>query len=159
MPGASQALGTPRYTLTIADGRLYARMGSPITNPPQQPGVTVAAGSIVCLDLRAEGKLLWRVAAEEGWAFDGAPVVGGAEALRHHAPRRHSPAGPRRLLRHDDRPHALAAVRLCGGNARPRHARGMHAQLADAGRRHDLREYEPRRGRRRWPSRRAASTG
>ena len=78
MPGPGEALGTPRYTLTIADGRLYARMGSPITNPPQQPGVSVAAGSIVCLDLRAEGKLLWKVAAEEGWAFDGAPVVAGA---------------------------------------------------------------------------------
>ena len=78
MPGPGEALGTPRYTLTIADGRLYARMGSPITNPPQQPGVSVAAGSIVCLDLRAEGKLLWRVAAEEGWAFDGAPLVAGA---------------------------------------------------------------------------------
>ena len=78
MPGLGEVLGTPRYTLTIADGRLYARMGSPITNPPQQPGVSVAAGSIVCLDLRAEGKLLWKVAAEEGWAFDGAPVVAGA---------------------------------------------------------------------------------
>ncbi len=78
MPGPGEALGTPRYTLTIADGRLYARMGSPITNPPQQPGVSVAGGSIVCLDLRAEGKLLWKVAAEEGWAFDGAPLVAGA---------------------------------------------------------------------------------
>ncbi|MGA2256968.1 MAG: PQQ-binding-like beta-propeller repeat protein, partial [Thermoguttaceae bacterium] len=78
MPGLGESLGAPRYTLTVADGRLYARMGSPITNPPQQPGVTVAAGSVVCLDLRAEGKLLWKVAAEEGWAFDGAPVVAGA---------------------------------------------------------------------------------
>ena len=26
----------------------------------------------------AEGKLLWKVAAEEGWAFDGAPLVAGA---------------------------------------------------------------------------------
>jgi outer membrane protein assembly factor BamB len=78
MPGPGDALGTPRYTLTIADDRLYARMGSPITNPPQQPGVSVASGNLVCLDLRAEGKLLWRVAAEEGWAFDGAPVVAAA---------------------------------------------------------------------------------
>ena len=78
MPGPGEALGTPRYSLTVADGRLYARMGLPITNPPQQPGVAVAAGSIVCLDLRAEGKLLWKVAAEEGWAFDGAPAVAGA---------------------------------------------------------------------------------
>jgi outer membrane protein assembly factor BamB len=78
MPGLGEALGTPRFTLTIADGRLYARMGLPITNPSQQPGVSIAAGCIVCLDLRAEGKLLWRVPAEEGWAFDGTPVVAGA---------------------------------------------------------------------------------
>jgi len=76
--GPSESLGTPRYTLMIADGRLYARMGPPITNPPQQPGPSVAAGSLVCLDLRAEGKLLWTVPADEGWAFDGAPVVAGA---------------------------------------------------------------------------------
>ena len=62
--GSGQPFGTPRFTLTIADGRLYARMGSPITNPPQQPAVPVAAGSIVCLDLHAEGKLLWQVPAE-----------------------------------------------------------------------------------------------
>jgi len=79
MPGPGEVLGTPRYTLTIADGRLYARIGSPITNPLQQPGMSVAAGSIVCLDLRAEGKLLWNVPADEGWAFDGAPVVAGAK--------------------------------------------------------------------------------
>ena len=79
MPGPGEALGTPRYSLTIADGRLYARMGSPITKPPPQPGVSVAAGNILCLDLRAEGKLLWKVAAEDGWAFDGAPLVAGAK--------------------------------------------------------------------------------
>jgi outer membrane protein assembly factor BamB len=77
-PGPGEAFGTPRYTLTIADGRLYARMGSPITNPPPQPGVSVAAGSVVCLDLGAEGKLLWKVPADESWAFDGAPLVAGA---------------------------------------------------------------------------------
>ena len=78
LPGPGDRFGTPRFTLTIADGRLYARMGSPISNSPQQPTVPVAAGSIVCLDLHAEGKLLWQVPAEEGWAFDGAPVVAGA---------------------------------------------------------------------------------
>jgi outer membrane protein assembly factor BamB len=86
LPGSTQLFGTPRYTLTIADGRLYARLGTPITNPPQQAGVTLAGGSILCMDLAAEGKLLWRADAEEGWAFDGAPVVEGARmfvAMRH----------------------------------------------------------------------------
>ena len=79
--GVGEAFGTPRYTLTIAEGRLYARMGPPITNPPPQPGMSVAASSMVCLDLRAEGKLLWKAAAEEGWAFDGAPLVAGVRLL------------------------------------------------------------------------------
>ena len=85
-PGAGPVFGAPRYTLTIADGRLYARLGTPVTNSPQQPGVASSGGSIVCMDLRAEGKLLWRAAAEEGWAFDGVPVVAGARmfvVMRH----------------------------------------------------------------------------
>ena len=121
-------------------------MGSPITNPPQQPGVSVAAGSIVCLDLRAEGKLLVEGRRRRRLGLRRGPGRRRRQALRHHAPQRHPPAGPRGLLRHDDRPDALAAVRLCGRNAGPRHARGVHAHLADAGRRHDLREHEPRRG-------------
>jgi outer membrane protein assembly factor BamB len=86
VPGSSQLFGTPRYTLTIADGRLYARLGTPVTNPSQQAGAAAAGGSILCMDLRAEGKLLWRADAEEGWAFDGAPVVDGGQlfvAMRH----------------------------------------------------------------------------
>ena len=79
-PALGETLGVPRFTLTIADGRLYARIGSPVTSSPQ-PGVSQSAGSIVCLDLRAEGKLLWRINAEEGWAFDGAPVAAGAKLL------------------------------------------------------------------------------
>ncbi len=34
--------------------------------------------------------------------------------VRGHAPRRHPPAGARRLFRHDDGPHALAAIYLRG---------------------------------------------
>jgi outer membrane protein assembly factor BamB len=86
MSGAGPVFGTPRYSLTIADGRLYARMGTPITNPPQQPGIASSGGSIVCMDLRAEGKLLWRASPEDGWAFDGVPVVAGARmfvVMRH----------------------------------------------------------------------------
>jgi outer membrane protein assembly factor BamB len=78
LPGAGSVFGTPRYTLTIADGRLYARMGTPVTSFPQQPGAVSSGDGIVCVDLRAEGKLLWRATAEEGWAFDGTPVVAGA---------------------------------------------------------------------------------
>ncbi len=76
-PDKFQTYGGRRYTLTIADGRLYARTGAPVTNPQQQPGTTLSGGNILCFDLRAEGKLLWRAKAEDGWAFDGAPVVDG----------------------------------------------------------------------------------
>jgi outer membrane protein assembly factor BamB len=75
--GVDQTFGAQRFTLTIADGRLYARLGAPMTNPPQQAAATFPGGSILCFDLRAEAKLLWRANAEEGWAFDGTPIVDG----------------------------------------------------------------------------------
>jgi outer membrane protein assembly factor BamB len=78
MPGAAESLATPRYTLTIADRRLYARIGSPFTGLAQLPGASAASDGLVCLDLQAEGKQLWQTPKEEGWAFDGAPVAAGA---------------------------------------------------------------------------------
>ena len=63
--------------MTIRDGRLYARMGSAVTSQPQQASSPTAVGSLVCLDLEAEGKLLWKAAPDEGWAFEGAPLVEG----------------------------------------------------------------------------------
>jgi outer membrane protein assembly factor BamB len=74
----ADTLGTARFTMTIADGRLYARMGSAVTSQPQrQPAGPTVPGSLVALDLQAEGKLLWKVTPEEGWALEGAPVVQG----------------------------------------------------------------------------------
>ncbi len=78
VPVPSESLGVPRFTQTVADGRLYVRIGSPATNPPQQLGASSPAGSLLCFDLRAEGKLVMKLAPEEGWAFEGAPVVNGA---------------------------------------------------------------------------------
>jgi hypothetical protein len=34
-------------------------------------------GYLVCLDLKAEGRLMWKIAPEEGWAFEGSPVADG----------------------------------------------------------------------------------
>jgi outer membrane protein assembly factor BamB len=76
LPSTGDRFGTPRFTLAVADGRIYARMGLPITN--SLPGAPAAGDSIVCLDIRGEGKQLWSVRPEEGWAFDGTPVVAGA---------------------------------------------------------------------------------
>jgi outer membrane protein assembly factor BamB len=72
-------LGVARFTLTACDGRLYARMGSALTASSQHAAAPVVASGLVCLDLQAEGKLLWKAAAEEGWAFEGAPLVRGAQ--------------------------------------------------------------------------------
>jgi outer membrane protein assembly factor BamB len=68
-------LGAARFTMTVCDGRLYACMGSAVTSQPQQASAPVVPGSLVCLDLEAQGKLLWKVEPEEGWAFEGAPLV------------------------------------------------------------------------------------
>ena len=74
--------GTPQYTMTIHDGRLYARMGVPITRVARRE--FRAPNEIIGLDVaRGEGKLVFHVAAgslgpqDEAWSFDGAPVVAG----------------------------------------------------------------------------------
>ncbi|MGE3314923.1 MAG: tol-pal system YbgF family protein, partial [Planctomycetaceae bacterium] len=71
-------IGVPQYTMTVAEGRLYARMGSPVTGRSAQE-LRPQENHLVCLDLaEGEGKLVWRTDAGEklsGWAFEGSPVV------------------------------------------------------------------------------------
>jgi outer membrane protein assembly factor BamB len=71
----SDMLGTPRYTMTVFQNKLFARMGSPITAQPQESSALFQPGCLVCLDLSAEGRLLWKAEPEEGFAFEGSPVV------------------------------------------------------------------------------------
>ena len=71
----SNTLGTPRFTSTVFGGKLFAYMGSGITSLPQGQTSAIRPGYLVCLDLAAEGRLLWKIAPEEGWAFDGSPVA------------------------------------------------------------------------------------
>lgn len=80
-PSAATGIGTPRYTLTVADGRLYARMGSQVTSHPQGAGSAGASGYLVCLDLKSQGRLLWRIVPEDEWAFEGAPLVRGDDVF------------------------------------------------------------------------------
>jgi len=76
------SLGAPRFTMTVSGQRLYARMGSPVTiygNEMQRRG---GPGYLVCLDLRAEGRLIWKLfpqfTPDDGkWAFEGSPVCDG----------------------------------------------------------------------------------
>ncbi len=72
-------IGLPRFTMTVADGRLYARMGS------VQPYTNERSGLLVCLDLaHGEGKPVWETFASTiepetgGWNFEGSPLVVGS---------------------------------------------------------------------------------
>ncbi len=57
---------SPR-TLTVQGGRLFCSMRSP-----------VGGCYLVCLDLEAEGRLVWRIEPEnDDWAFEGSPVCDG----------------------------------------------------------------------------------
>ena len=112
-------IGLPRFTMTVADGRLYARMGS------VQPYSSERSGWLVCLDLaHGEGKLIWETFASKiepeagGWNFEGSPVVVGSRLY----------VGLRRL---NPQPQSNAACfdsltgkliwnrKLCGGQTNP----------------------------------------
>jgi len=74
----SSALGTPQFTMTAVDGKLYARMGTAVTSSPQRRLDGYRPGYLVCLDLTAEGRLMWKITPEEGWAMEGSPIADGA---------------------------------------------------------------------------------
>jgi hypothetical protein len=70
-------LGVARFTLTVAAGKLYARMGSQVTTRPVE-SYESHSGCLVCLDLGAQGRLQWKISPDdEKWAFEGAPLVEG----------------------------------------------------------------------------------
>lgn len=75
-------LGVPRFTMTAHQGRLYARMGASTTSYPRETVLRGGTGYLVCLDLEAEGRLLWRIDPEEtGFAFEGSPLTDGARVF------------------------------------------------------------------------------
>ena len=88
-------IGVPRFTMTVHGGRLYARMGPPITDRSERAIRTVRS-HLACLDLeRGEGKVVWTIDAgsfdkeETDWEFEGSPVVAGSRlyvALRKSNP-------------------------------------------------------------------------
>jgi outer membrane protein assembly factor BamB len=78
-------VGIARYTMTVADGRLYARMGPPISRRSQHEGSAIS--EIVGLDIESgQGLLVFRVTSDvldpdasspeaTAWSFEGTPVV------------------------------------------------------------------------------------
>ncbi len=83
--------GVPFHSMTISEGRLYARMGSSVTNPASETtNATTEIESetlesdLVCLDLaEGQGKLVWKLEAQsvlKDWRFEGSPLVIGGRA-------------------------------------------------------------------------------
>ncbi|MCY2968784.1 MAG: PQQ-binding-like beta-propeller repeat protein [Planctomycetota bacterium] len=78
-PGG-QRVGLPAFTLSIADNRLYARLGRGGPSRGAAALVEALPSTLVCLDLAREGDLLWSVSADRfadevgNWVFDGAPL-------------------------------------------------------------------------------------
>ncbi len=83
IPGRPVA-GQAQWTMTVAHGRVYARMGSAVTTPAATEFRDLPA-EMVCLDIsQGEGQLLWKQSAEElvptvgdlpVWRWEGSPVV------------------------------------------------------------------------------------
>ena len=78
-------VGIARYTMTVAEGRLYARMGPPISRRSPHEGSAIS--EIVGLDIESgQGLLVFRVTSDilgpdasspeaTAWSFEGTPVV------------------------------------------------------------------------------------
>jgi hypothetical protein len=73
--------GVPRFTMSVVNNRLYARLGSPITGRPQILGLGTGGSYLVCLDLASQGRLQWRIpqstSEDDRWAYEGSPVCDG----------------------------------------------------------------------------------
>ena len=65
-------LGVPRFTMTVHDDKLYARMGSQVTSRPLESFDSRSGGYLVCLDLAAQGRVVWTIpdANERAARFD-----------------------------------------------------------------------------------------
>jgi outer membrane protein assembly factor BamB len=79
-----RGLGVPRFTMTAHDGKVFARMGSQVTSQSLETYETRSGGYLVCLDLAAEGRLVWKpdgriLPDDDKWSFEGAPLVDGAD--------------------------------------------------------------------------------
>ena len=78
--GLSRHVGVARFTLSAADGKVFSRMGSPITGPSLRTIDRLLSkdqGWLIGLDLRSEGKPLegFPIRPESSaWSFEGTPV-------------------------------------------------------------------------------------
>ena len=90
-----QSVGVPWFTMTVAEGKLFARLGSPVTSPSAGEPRDLTS-DLVCLDLAdGQGRLVWKIAASDWhhdsqrpWRFEGSPVVRDGRAYVIHSRRR-----------------------------------------------------------------------
>ena len=92
----NQRMGIPRYTMTAHDGRLYVRMGSPVTSRTDLNQLLRSESHLVCLDIAAgQGRAVWTIEADKispapgKWEFEGSPIVADGKlyvALRNSSP-------------------------------------------------------------------------
>lgn len=83
------SLGVPRFTLGVHKHLLFARVGPPITNLTTV-NFPLPQTTLLCLDLEAQGKLMWEIHQRRDFSFDGVPVTDGERvyvALRRRGPR------------------------------------------------------------------------
>ena len=87
--------GLPRYSLTISESRLFARLGPLAAASGRNRGLNSASNMLVCLDLTRQGDLVWIIKADElqadggKWGFDGTPAAADGKvyvALRRSDP-------------------------------------------------------------------------
>ena len=58
-PRSPRRVGVPRFTMTVRENKLFARMGSPVTSyPSDEETLPAEVGYLVGLDLSAQGRLL-----------------------------------------------------------------------------------------------------
>ncbi|HVV99739.1 MAG TPA: PQQ-binding-like beta-propeller repeat protein [Planctomycetaceae bacterium] len=77
------SMNAPRFTMTVDQGRLYARLGS-VAPRTVTPVNRERSSRLICLDLaRSQGKLIWEKSSAdmlgEKWSFEGAPIVVGGD--------------------------------------------------------------------------------
>jgi len=81
--GLVRHIGVARYTLSAGGGKLFARMGSPLTAPRErmnQPLLAKEQGFLLGLDLATQGKPLegFPIRPESlDWSFEGTPLAAG----------------------------------------------------------------------------------
>ena len=85
---ARQRSGVARFTLTVHDGQLHARIGSSITGSKHDKATNRSRNRLVILDVASQGRLKLDPIPTPGrdWSFEGSPLVSDGVlyvALRH----------------------------------------------------------------------------